>query len=288
MTITRSGYGYIAITLLMGFAAVNTGNNLLFLVVSSLLGFMAVSGFAGWLNIRENRVDLDFPDEIYAGKKVFVTVRLENRKKRMPSFLLKLDAFGESLRFPLVEKSSEDTGSLCVTFPERGAVVPEKVVLSSPFPINFFIRINTIHLDSRCTVFPAPRECALPDGPGRKDARGEALSSRKGYGGDIARIRDYVTSDPVKHIHWRLSARHEDLKVKELTAPAEAPLVVDIYALPGATLEDNLSYGTFLINKAARAGRPVGLRLGRLFLRPDSARAHRLHLLTELAMYGRN
>lgn len=272
----------------MGFAAVNTGNNLLFLVVSSLLGFMAVSGFAGWLNIRQIRVGLDFPDEIYAGKNVFVTVRLENQKKRMPSFLLKLDAFGESLRFPLVEKSSADTGSLFVTFPERGEVIPGKVVLSSPFPINFFVRSSTIQLDSRCTVFPAPRECALPDGPGRKVARGETLSSRKGSGGDIARIRDYLSNDPLKLIHWRLSARHEELKVKELTAPAEAPLVVDIHSLPGATLEENLSYGTFLINKTARAGRPVGLRLGRLFLRPDFTRAHRLRLLTELAMYGRN
>lgn len=272
----------------MGFAAVNTGNNLLFLVVSSLLGFMAVSGLVGWLNIRQIRVGLDFPDEIYAGKNVFVTVRLENRKKHMPSFLLKLDALGESLRFSLVEKGSDDTGSLFVTFSQRGEVIPGKVVLSSPFPINFFIRSITLHLDSRCTVFPAPRECAFPGGPGRKDTRGEALSTRKGSGGDIARIRDYTASDPVKLIHWRLSARHEDLKVKELTAPAEAPLVVDIHSLPGATLEENLSYGTFLINKAARAGRPVGLRLGRLQLRPDFTRSHRLHLLKELAMYGRN
>lgn len=272
----------------MGFAAVNTGNNLLFLVVAALLGFMAVSGLVGWLNIREIRVGLDFPDEIYAGNTVFVAVRLENRKKYMPSFLLKLEAFGESLRFPLLDNGSDDTGCLSVTFPKRGEVLPEKVVLSSPFPINFFIRLTTILLDSRCTVFPAPRACALPVGPGRKDTRGEALSTRKGSGGDIARIRDYSASDPLKHIHWRLSARHEELKVKELTAPAEAPLVVDIHVLPGATLEENLSYGTFLINKAARAGRPVGLRLGRQFLRPDFTRTHRLHLLTELALYGRN
>jgi uncharacterized protein (DUF58 family) len=272
----------------MGFAAVNTGNNLLFLVVSSLLGFMAVSGFLGWLNIRKLRVALDFPDEIYAGKDVFVLVRLENRKKFMHSFLLTVDAFDENLRFPLVEKGSEDSGALTVIFPERGESVLGKVVLSSPFPINFFIRISTLSLDSRCIVFPAPRDCALLDGPGKKDTRGEAFSSRKGYGGDIAKIRDYTGSDPMKLIHWRLSARHEDLKVKELTAPSETPLVIDIHTLPGASLEENLSYGTFLINKAVRAGRPVGLRLGRRFLRPDLTRSHRLHLLTELAVYGKN
>lgn len=272
----------------MGFAAVNTGNNLLFLVVSSLLGFMAVSGFLGWVNIRKIKVALVFPDEIYAGKDVFVTVRLENRKKVMHSFLLRVDAFGKSLRFPLLEKGSQDSGALTVVFRERGETVPVNVVLSSPFPINFFTRISTLSVDTLCIVFPTPRECALLDGPGQRDARGEAFSFRRGSGGDIAKIRDYTGSEPMKLIHWRLSARHEGLKVKELTAPSETPLVVDIHSLPGASLEENLSYGTCLINKAVRAGRPVGLRLGTRFVRPDLTRTHRLHLLTELALYGKN
>jgi uncharacterized protein (DUF58 family) len=272
----------------MGFAAVNTGNNLLFLVVSSLLGFMAVSGFLGWINIRKIRVSFEFPDEIYAGKNVFVTVRLENRKKIMHSFILRVDAFGESLRFPLVEKGLEDSGAFMAIFRERGKSDPVSVVLSSPFPINFFIRISTLSVNSRCMVFPAPLDCSLLDVPAQKNARGEAFSSRRGYGGDIARIREYSGSDPMKLIHWRLSARHEDLKVKELTAPSETPLVIDIHSLPGATLEENLSYGTYLINKAVRAGRPVGMRLGTRFFRPDLTRTHRLHLLTELAVYGKN
>jgi len=272
----------------MGFAAVNTGNNLLFLVVSSLLGFMAVSGFVGWLNIRNIGIAVDFPDEIYAGKEVFVPLHLENRKKRMPSFLLRVDAFGRSLSFPLVENRGAESDAFTVAFPERGESTLGTVILSSSFPINFFTRIKIVSVDSRCTVFPAPRDCAVADGPGRKDSRGEAFSSRRGYGGDVAKIRDYAGSDPLKHIHWRLSARHEDLKVKELTAPAETPLVVDIRALPGANLEENLSCGAFLINRAVRAGRPVGLKLGARFIKPDLTRSHRLQLLTELARYGKN
>jgi uncharacterized protein (DUF58 family) len=272
----------------MGFAAVNTGNNLLFLVVSSLLGFMAISGFVGWLNIRKIRVVVDFPDEIYAGKDLFVPVRLENRKKSMPSFLLRVDAFGEILNFPLVEKGSEDTGAMTVNFPERGISALGKVILSSCFPINFFVRSRTLAVDSRCIVFPAPRDGVFPDGPGKKNARGEDFSTRRGYGGDVDKIRDYTGSDPLKLIHWRLSARHEVLKVKELTAPSDTPLVVDILSLPGRNLEENLSFGTSLINKAARAGRPVGLKLGTRILRPNLTRAHRLHLLTELAVYGKN
>lgn len=271
----------------MGFAAVNTGNNLLFLVVSSLLGFMAVSGLAGWLNIRNIRVVVNFPDEIYAGKEAFVPLRLENRKKRLPSFLLRVAAFDQDMTFPLVERGAEETTALTVTFPERGESFLGRVTVSSSFPINFFTRIRSLAVDSRCIVFPAPRNCAAIDGPGRREARGAAFSSRPGYGGEIGKIRDYGGSDPLKLIHWRLSARHDDLKVKEFTASAETPLIVDVLTLSAGTLEENLSCAVYLVNRAVRAGRPVGLKLGGRFLKPELSRSHRLHLLTELAVYGK-
>ena len=58
---------YIAITLLLGFAAVNTGNNLLFLVVSGLLAFMSVTGLAGMTNLKGLTPELVPPVEIFAG-----------------------------------------------------------------------------------------------------------------------------------------------------------------------------------------------------------------------------
>jgi len=48
-------------TLLLGFAAVNTGNNLLYLLVSALLGFMAVSGVLGKWNLSRLRRGLILP-----------------------------------------------------------------------------------------------------------------------------------------------------------------------------------------------------------------------------------
>ncbi|PLX76004.1 MAG: hypothetical protein C0615_07340, partial [Desulfuromonas sp.] len=66
MKLTRAGTLYIVLTLLLGFAAVNTGNNLLYLLVSALLGFMAVSGLIGRYNLARLRVDFLPPPEIYA------------------------------------------------------------------------------------------------------------------------------------------------------------------------------------------------------------------------------
>ena len=76
----------MAATLLLGVAAVNTGNNLLFLVVSAMLGFMAVSGLLGWMNIRGLSVSVRLPDEVYAGVQTLVSIRIQNGKGYYPPF----------------------------------------------------------------------------------------------------------------------------------------------------------------------------------------------------------
>lgn len=270
----------------MGFAAVNTGNNLLFLIVSSLLGFMAVSGCLGWLNLRNLGVTVILPDEIYDGKDVFVTVRLANRKSFLSAFLLRVEISGEVARFSLVERGCVESDAVTLTFHGRGSKLLEKATISSPFPINFFVRRRSVPVFAPFTVFPSPRECLSHDGVGKKDARGEAFSRRKGFGGEISAIRDYTGSDPLKLIHWRLSARQGELKVKEMTASSEDPLIIDVLSLPGGGLEENLSCAAYLVNRAVRANRQVGLKFGFRVVRPDLTRTHRLRLLTELAVYG--
>lgn len=270
----------------MGFAAVNTGNNLLFLIVSSLLGFMAVSGFLGWLNLRNLGVTVVLPDEIYDRQASLVTVRLANRKRFLSAFLLRVEISGKDARFPLVERGEVDADSVTITFHGRGAKLLEKATISSPFPINFFVRRRSVAVFAPFTVFPFPRECFPSGGAGRKDARGEDFSRRKGFGGEVTAIRDYTGSDPLKLIHWRLTARHGELKVKEMAAPVEDPVIIDVLSLPGGDLEENLSCAAYLVNSTARANRPVGLKFGDRVVRPDLTRAHRLRLLTELAIYG--
>jgi uncharacterized protein (DUF58 family) len=258
----------------------------LFLIVSSLLGFMAVSGFLGWLNLRNVTVTVILPDEIYDGKETLVTVRLANGKRFLPAFLLRVEASGRDALFPLVERAGADSDCVTLTFHGRGAKLLEKATVYSPFPINFFVRRRSVAVAAPFTVFPAPRECPPGGGAGKKEARGEDFSRRKGFGGEVTAIRDYTGSDPLKLIHWRLSARHGELKVKEMAAPSEDPLIIDVLSLPGGGLEENLSLAAYLVNRAVRANRPVGLKFGARIVRPDLTRTHRLRLLTELAVYG--
>ena len=117
---------------------------------------------------------------------------------------------------------------------------------------------------------------------------GEFASSRKGYEGDVARIADYTGNEPMKLIHWRLSAKYEEFKVKEMSATFREPVMIDIAAMPGRDLEEHLSCAVFLINRLIRANRPVGLKLPGKKINPALSREHRLGLLAELAVYGKD
>lgn len=278
----------MASTLLLGVAAVNTGNNLLFLIVSAMLGFMAVSGILGWLNIRHLRVSLRFPDELYQGIAAPVSVCLENRKRLLPSFLITAAVAGHPVSFLLLDPGIPQQETLLLTFGERGRQEVAGVVISSPFPVNFFVRFTRVRVAAGCTVFPAPRPF-IGVLPGGKPDAGQASPSKvKGYDGDLAKISDYRGGESLKLIHWRLSAKHEVFKVKEMASTADDPVLLEPELVPGRDLEERLCYCSHLVNRLVKGGRPVGLKLGDRVLPPAATRAHRLKLLGELAVYGKD
>jgi len=89
--------------LLLGFSAVNTGNNLLFLVVSALLAFMSITGLAGMLNLQKIYPELLSPIEVFAGTPAPFRLRLNNSKGYLPSFLIRVEtASGDNYTIPVI------------------------------------------------------------------------------------------------------------------------------------------------------------------------------------------
>ncbi len=188
---------------------------------------MALSGVLGWLNIRGLGVRLDVPDEIYRGLDTLVTIRLANRR-RLPSFLLKVKLCGATVDFHLLGRGAEESRGVVVRFSERGRTHVDAVEVCSPFPVNFFVRCTRLSVDCPVLVFPAPVLCPVVGNVDHASESGPFPVADKGYEGEMAKISDYSGGEPLKLIHWRLSARHGTLKVKELTATAQEPVLLDV------------------------------------------------------------
>ena len=76
----------------LGVAAVNTGNNLAYLLCSMLLALIIVSGMLSDLTIRGLHVTVTLPDAIHATQPALVTIVLANRKRRLASYSVALEA----------------------------------------------------------------------------------------------------------------------------------------------------------------------------------------------------
>ncbi|MFZ3213237.1 MAG: DUF58 domain-containing protein [Terriglobales bacterium] len=84
--VTREGLFYSVFVLLIGVAALNTGNNLLFIVVSAMLAAIVVSGVASASVLRGLELDVSVPAHVFAGSTSLARLTLHNRRRRAPSF----------------------------------------------------------------------------------------------------------------------------------------------------------------------------------------------------------
>ena len=83
--VTRSGAIYVGIVLVIGIAALNTGNNLLYIIVAVLLAAILVSGIASSVCLRGLQLELKMPEHIFANSEVYGTINVRNPRKWLPS-----------------------------------------------------------------------------------------------------------------------------------------------------------------------------------------------------------
>jgi uncharacterized protein (DUF58 family) len=84
--VTRVGIVYVVIVLVIGIAALNTGNNLLYIVVAAMLAAILVSGFASAVVLRHLELDVRLPEHVFAGRALSGRIVLRNPRRWLPSF----------------------------------------------------------------------------------------------------------------------------------------------------------------------------------------------------------
>jgi uncharacterized protein (DUF58 family) len=252
-------------------------------VVSGLLAFMSVTGLAGMLNIKRITPELLPPVEIFAAMPATFRLRVHNTKRWLPAFLIRLECpDGQGITIPLVSATGSAEGSITLTFPDRGWAVVETITVSSPFPVNFFTRWWTFPMEERFVVFPRLIH-GQTSGNGREQRHpGSTIRQNRGLDGELERVGEYSGSEPLRMIHWKLSARSDELLVKEFGRQAAQPLNIDLDSLPG-NLEERISRAAGLVRRWS-GERPVGLRLGNRTIPAEAGRRHASRLLTELAL----
>jgi uncharacterized protein (DUF58 family) len=95
-TVTVEGLFFLVFLVVIAFAAWNTANNLLYLILSAMLAFLVAANLIARVSLADVSVQLRFPDHIFAGESASINVTLLNHKRVMPSYSLMIEALSES------------------------------------------------------------------------------------------------------------------------------------------------------------------------------------------------
>ena len=240
--ITSGGLIFVAIFLIVAFAAWNTGNNLLFLIFSVLASTLFVAWTAARASLRDLVVSARFPDHIFAGEPAPVIVTLHNTKRLLPSFSVLVEGRSREIvsttgrwrrgarqrfakrvlaYFMYVPHRARVEQRVAQLFPQRGHELITGFEISTRFPFGFFRVRRRLHARNvDLIIYPKPEPAGdelhlLPIHAGRLP------SARRGAGHDLYSLRDYQPQDDMRHIDWKATARASRLVVREFAAEDE-------------------------------------------------------------------
>src|SRR2546423_4342662 len=81
---TREGAAYIFLIIILGIAALNTNNNLLFIIVAAMLGAIGVSGVSSWWMMRDIELEISLPQHLFAARSVIGRATLKTVRRWTP------------------------------------------------------------------------------------------------------------------------------------------------------------------------------------------------------------
>jgi uncharacterized protein (DUF58 family) len=291
--VTNFGLGYILMCLVVAIAATNTGNNGLYLVLAGLLAGMAVSGMLSRRNVRGVRCEIEPFGEIVATRPSLLKIRLVNELRAGTAqalFFLHESLPGPLWIDPLKAGESREVVVEAV-FPRRGVFREADAGLLSRFPIGLFRKYRRATVAHEIVVFPAPLASVVADVP-PEDARGRRPHPhRRGGGAEIRTLRDFVSGDDPRDLHWKQSARMRRWIVREREAERDRAVflmvdnAVDDPTDPAALdrLEEAISHCAGQALMLLSRGAEVGFASRGVKVPPHAGQRQRVPILEALA-----
>jgi len=259
---TREGKFFIGITLGVGFAAINTANNLLYLLLGMLLALIVVSGVMSELSLRHLTVVRRLPLRAQVGRAHLVEIEVFNRKSKIPSYAIEV----EDLRagqpadkrcfFLKVSPRSAQVAAYRRTPTRRGHDVHTGFRVATRFPFGLFEKSREIAAVGELVIYPAVDPVRLPPAAAHQGGTvgTEGMGSR-GHGDDFLGLRPMREGEDPRDVHWRKSAAVGQLVLRERARESrpDVRLSLDVWKPSGAGEEWELAFERRIREVASRA-----------------------------------
>ncbi len=255
-------------SLFLGVAAIATGNNLLFLLLGAVFGFITLSGWMSEQTLRALEVRRRVAPGATAGEPARIGYELTNRKRRLPSFAVEAGEAGQAERSWVAVLPPGETRAARTehVWPRRGVYPLEGVVLATSFPFGLFRKERDVDLPGEVVVWPrTDRRVRDPHPAGRRTlATDRALAGAAGGRGDFRGLRPYRPGDDPRDVHWRTTARVGAPTVREFERDRSRALwlCLELRAPEGDAAEAAAETVAALAAAALRRGEAFGVATG--------------------------
>ncbi len=241
---TREGKFFVGITFGVGFAAINTANNLLYLLLGMLLALIVVSGVMSELSLRHLTVVRRLPLRAQVGRPHMVEIEVFNRKTRIPSYAVEV----EDLRagqpadkrcfFLKVSPRSAQVAAYRRVPTRRGHDVHSGFRIATRFPFGLFEKSREIESVGELVIYPAVDPIKLPPAAQGR-ASGADTTAGRGHGEDCIGLRPMRDGEDARDVHWRKSAASGQLVLRERARETRPDVTLPLDLLrPGGAGDD--------------------------------------------------
>ncbi|MBI4569162.1 MAG: DUF58 domain-containing protein [Planctomycetes bacterium] len=272
--LTRAGWWFVTMTLLVFVASVNTGANLLYLLSGMLFALILVSGMLSSATFRHLRVRRVAPREARAGEPAPIRFEATNHKYLLASYSIVVEE-GAPLAadrarafFPCLDPRQAAVATVAYPFTNRGLLRLRQVIVATRYPFGFFRVFQRIDAPAEVLVLPAVVEMRLDAlGAGEREIGWDAASSSaRGGRHEFHGLREYREGEDPKLIHWKTSARRGALMIREMERDHWRPalLLLDTPPLPtpadAPRFEKAITFCASAALALARAGHEVAFQ----------------------------
>ena len=229
--VTVSGWIYTGLVFFFGFAAINTGNNLLYLILSVMIGLLVASFWISEMSLSESEITRDPPEIVNAGDEFLVTYRLANHRRFWPNCGIEVsEKLGDKeilAFFALVRPRVTDETYARACLNRRGRYEFGEVLMCTYFPFGMFMKGKSLTIPGSLVVLPSAIPAEL-DAAAGGDQMGTVLPGSKGMGTELYGFREYVHGDHPHWIDWKASARSNQMLVMETERDSEQSVILDL------------------------------------------------------------
>jgi uncharacterized protein (DUF58 family) len=217
---TREGKFFVGITLGVGFAAINTANNLLYLLLGMLLALIVVSGVMSELSLRDLTVVRRLPLRAQVGRAHLVEIEVYNHKLRVPSYAIEV----EDLRagqpadkrcfFLKISPKSAQVAAYRRTPVRRGRDVHIGFRIATRFPFGLFEKSREVPAEGELVIYPAVDPVHLPPPAAGRSPGGDHVVGR-GHGEEFLGLKLMRPGEDPRDVHWRKTAAVGQMVMRE-------------------------------------------------------------------------